>query len=71
MKWRRTGICESVAMQMVARCIDSMVELLPNAADGITPVGECYLDSLMYDEKKEKWYIWYNDKNGSTGVIYE
>lgn len=71
MKWKNTGISEMQAMAIVERCIDRMVETLPNAADGIVPIGECFLDSLMLNTKNQKWFIWYNDSNGSTGAIYE
>jgi hypothetical protein len=71
MNWKKMNITELEAMEILERIIDNMVETLPNAADGCHPIGKCYLDSLMYSKEKGKWYIWYNDLNESSGIVYE
>lgn len=32
-----------------------------------TPIGKRYSDSLM--SAGGKWFIWYNDKNNSSGIV--
>ena len=67
MIWKRTGITENQAMEKVIRGIENMVENDKNAAEGFTPVGKSFLDSLMLI--RGKWYIWYNTAEGSTGAV--
>lgn len=71
MSWKLMRISEIDAMYKVIMCIEHLVKTHLSHGDGIKPVGRCYLDSLMFDEKKGLWYIWFNDTNGSTGVCYE
>ncbi len=65
--WKYSGISELAAMQHVINGIDKMVDHDRNHGDGCTPLGDCFLNSLTFWEGK--YYLWYNDKSGNTGMI--
>ena len=67
MNWKKVGISEIEAMKIVERGISNMVNSDDRAAEGFTPCGKCYLDTLMLH--KGKWYIWYNNREGSSAMM--
>lgn len=75
MHWTYTGISSLEAMEKVNSCISRMVERDSQNGEGFTPAGFhkglTFLDTLMRNEKTGKYYIWYNDRSGSTDIAYE
>lgn len=67
MNWKKTGITEAEAMKIVERGINNLVDSDPLAAEGFTPCGKSYLDTLMFNNGA--WFIWYNDRENSSGIM--
>lgn len=67
MNWKEVGISELEAMKIVERGINNLVDSDDQAAQGYTPCGKCYLDTLMLH--KGEWFIWYNNRENSSGIM--